>query len=151
MAGEHEQKTGGPGAFSRWLQRRANTGRVARIRRKGGTSMGMELLVLHTVGHRSGQPHQTPVAWFPGGDAGRLVVASGGGNRNPDWCANLLTNPDRASVEFHGSGPVRVTPTRLAGSEREQAWQRIAADKPRIATYQRRSDRVYPVIRLTRR
>jgi hypothetical protein len=46
---------------------------------------------------------------------------------------------------------VPVTPNRLDSAAREQAWRRIAAAQPRIAKYQSKSDRVYPVIRLTRR
>ena len=44
-----------------------------------------------------------------------------------------------------------VAPQRLDGAEREQAWERIAAAQPRIAKYQSKSDREYPVVRLTGR
>ena len=41
-----------------------------------------------------------------------------------------------------------MTPHRLDGAEREQAWQRITAAQPRYGKYQAKSDREYPVIRL---
>nr|WP_256974176.1 nitroreductase/quinone reductase family protein [Rhodococcus sp. NCIMB 12038] len=44
-----------------------------------------------------------------------------------------------------------MVPQQLEGADREQAWQRIAAAQPRIAKYQSKSDRQYPVIRLTAR
>jgi hypothetical protein len=44
-----------------------------------------------------------------------------------------------------------VTPHRLAGADRERAWRDITAANPRMAKYQSRSDREYPVIRLTPR
>lgn len=44
-----------------------------------------------------------------------------------------------------------VTPHRLDGTERERAWEAITAAQPRYATYQRTSDRIYPVIKLTPR
>jgi hypothetical protein len=44
-----------------------------------------------------------------------------------------------------------VTPHRFDGADREQAWQRITAARPRYAKYQSKSDREYPVIRLTLR
>jgi hypothetical protein len=44
-----------------------------------------------------------------------------------------------------------VTPVALDGSDREQAWQRITAAQPRYAKYQGKSDRQYPVVRLTPR
>jgi hypothetical protein len=46
---------------------------------------------------------------------------------------------------------VPVTPQTLDGADRAHAWQRIAAAQPRIAKYQRKSDREYPVVRLTPR
>jgi deazaflavin-dependent oxidoreductase (nitroreductase family) len=141
----------GPGRLSRWFQRRANVKTVERIRRKGGTFMGMELLILHTVGRRSGADRQSAVAWFDDGGGGWLIIASGGGDRNPDWYTNLVAHPDRAAVEVYGSEPVQVTPHLLEGAEREPAWNHIAAAQPRIAKYQSKSDRVYPVVRLTAR
>jgi deazaflavin-dependent oxidoreductase (nitroreductase family) len=139
----------GPGAISRWIQRRANRRTAGRIRRKGGHMMGMDVLVLHTAGRHTGQALETPVAWFADGDDAWLVVASGGSDRHPDWYFNLTADPDRAAVEMHGSDPVRVTPEELDGGARDQAWERIAAAQPRIAKYQAKSSRVYPVLRLT--
>ena len=95
------------------------------------------------------------MAWFTeadadrAGDGARLVVASGGGSQHPDWFANLMAHGDKASIELPGRDAVPVTPERLDGVEREQAWQRIAEAQPRIAKYQAKSDRQYPVVRLT--
>ncbi|WP_289849561.1 nitroreductase family deazaflavin-dependent oxidoreductase [Actinoallomurus spadix] len=119
-----------------------------RLRKGKGTFMGMDVLILHTVGSRSGQKRESPVAWFADGEDARLIVASGGGSRNPDWFVNLMAHPDEASIELPGQAPVPVTPHRLEGAEREQAWQRIATAQPRIAKYQSKSDRQYPVVRL---
>lgn len=111
----------------------------------------MEVLILHTVGRESGQPRQSPVAWFADGEDSWLIVASGGGSQNPDWYANLMANPDEASVQLPGRDAMPVTPHRLDGPDREQAWQYIAATQPRMAKFQSKSERVYPVIRLTAR
>ncbi|HEX6470630.1 MAG TPA: nitroreductase family deazaflavin-dependent oxidoreductase [Streptosporangiaceae bacterium] len=122
-----------------------------KVRRGRGRFMGMDVLVLHTVGSRSGQPRETPVAWFADGADARLIVASGGGSRHPDWYVNLMAHPDRASIELPGHAPVPVTPHRLDGADRDQAWQRITAAQPRYAKYQAKSDREYPVVRLSPR
>ncbi|WP_225993125.1 nitroreductase family deazaflavin-dependent oxidoreductase [Actinomadura rudentiformis] len=122
-----------------------------KIRRGRGTFMGMDVLILNTVGRRSGQPRETPVAWFADGQDARLIVGSGGESRHPDWYVNLMANPDRASIELPGRAAVPVTVHRLEGADREQAWQRIAAAQPRIAKYQSKTDREYPVVRLTLR
>jgi deazaflavin-dependent oxidoreductase (nitroreductase family) len=91
------------------------------------------------------------VAWFADGTDAWLIVASGGGSQHPAWHSNLMAHPDRASIELPGRDAVPVTPQRLDGADREQAWQRIAAAQPRIAKYQSKSDREYPVVRLTPR
>ncbi|RIQ18842.1 nitroreductase family deazaflavin-dependent oxidoreductase [Jiangella rhizosphaerae] len=143
---------GTPGRLSLWFQRRMNTRTVEKIRRKGtGRMMGMDVLVLHTAGRRSGQPYLTPIAWYPDGDGARLVVASGGGSADPNWYRNLTAHPDRVSVELPGERPRPVTPHTLDGAERDDAWQRIVAANPRFAKYQAKSERRYPIVRLTER
>jgi len=153
QAGRREgRKT--PGAFSRWMQHRMNARVNRKLRGGRGKFMGMDVLILHTVGHRSGAPRETPVAWFTDGDGdgdGRLIVASGGGSQDPDWYVNLMAQADGAKIELPGSGTAAVTAQRLDGDDREQAWRRIATAQPRIAKYQGKSDRQYPVVRLTPR
>lgn len=122
-----------------------------KVRRGRGEFMGMDVLILNTVGRRTGQPRETPVAWFADGGDGWLIIGSGGGSQHPDWYVNLMAHPDQASVELPGRDAVPVTPRRLDGTDREQAWQQIATAQPRIAKYQGKSDREYPVIRLTPR
>jgi F420H(2)-dependent quinone reductase len=43
-----------------------------------------------------------------------------------------------------------VVPAQLDGDARAQAWQRITQAQPRYARYQEKTDRVLPVIRLSR-
>lgn len=142
---------GTPGRFSRWMQQKMNARANRRIRRGDGKSMGMDLLILITEGRRSGELRETPLARFGDGENAWLIVASGGGSQHPDWYFNLMAHPDRASIELPGRDTLLVTPEGLEGADREQAWQRIAAAQPRIAKYQSKSDREYPVVRLRRR
>ncbi|WP_265521231.1 nitroreductase family deazaflavin-dependent oxidoreductase [Oerskovia flava] len=142
------RRPGTPGRFSRWMQQRANSRLVAKIRRGRGTFMGMDVLILHTVGRRSGAPRLTPLAWFDDGAGDRLVVASGGGALHPDWYLNLMAASDGAAIELPGAEPVPVGAQLLSGDAREQAWRRVVAAQPRIARYQAKSDREYPLVRL---
>ncbi|MFG1998879.1 nitroreductase family deazaflavin-dependent oxidoreductase [Spirillospora sp. NPDC048911] len=148
MAQEQKAKKG-TSAFSRWMQHRMNNRLIRKMRRGRDKFMGMDVLVLHTVGRRSGQARETPVVWFPDGEDGRLAIGSGGGDLDPDWYVNLMAHPEQASVELPGQEAKPVTPQRLEGAEREQAWERIAKAQPRIAKYQSKSDREYPIVRLT--
>jgi deazaflavin-dependent oxidoreductase (nitroreductase family) len=109
-----------------------------------------EMLVLTTVGRKTGATRETPVRSFPGGDGAWLIVASANGAAaNPAWYYNLAANPD-VTIEI-GGRKVSVTATQLAGAEREQAWQQISDAAPRFAGYQKKTDRELPVIRLAER
>mgnify|MGYP002723831349 FL=1 len=134
-------------SLSLWYQRRTNERTVARIRKKSGSMWGMEMLILRTTGRRSGLVRETPLSWFPDGDDW-LVVASGGGKRNPDWFANLTAHPDGVSVKRHGEAPVPVTPVVLDAAERQIAWNTVVEAQPRYAKYQKKSSREYPLVRL---
>ncbi|NYI77318.1 nitroreductase family deazaflavin-dependent oxidoreductase [Nocardioides panzhihuensis] len=148
MTQTETKKPGTPGKLSRWMQHRANARLIRKVRKGKGKFWGMDVLVLHTVGRRSGEPRETPLAWFDDGAGGRVVVASGGGAHHPDWHANLFGKPDQAAYELPGGEPVRAVPERLEGTERERVWQVVAEKSPQIAKYQAKSDRVYPLIRL---
>ena len=122
-----------PGRSFRWMNR-LMMGRARRTERK---TMGMSLLVLTTVGRKSGQARQTPLAWFPGPDGGWLVVASAtGAPANPAWYLNLAAHPDQVTVE-QGGRKVAVTAEELHGAEREQAWR---ADHRRAANFRKYED-----------
>ncbi|QRY54763.1 nitroreductase family deazaflavin-dependent oxidoreductase [Mycolicibacterium septicum] len=119
--------------------------------RKGVKVMGMDALVLTTVGRRSGEERSTPVAWFPGGGDTWLVVASAAGApKNPAWYYNIAAHPDRVQVELAGR-KVAVTAAQLHGAERDAAWRKIVSAVPRFAKYEEQTDREIPVIRLTPR
>ena len=111
--------------------------------------MGMDVLYMTTVGAKTGQKRQTPLAHFPDGDGSWLVVASlGGSARNPSWYHNIVAHPDQVWIEVAGH-QLRVTTEQLDGEPREVAWQRIIESQPRYAGYQTKTDRVLPVLRLS--
>jgi deazaflavin-dependent oxidoreductase (nitroreductase family) len=129
-----------------------NNQMVRRFRRSaasGGPVTGMDRLVLTTVGAKSGQRRQALLGTFPDGEGAWLIVASAGGQvKNPAWYHNLAAHPDQAQIEVGGK-TVNVTATQLAGEERDAAWRRITDAQPRYAGYEKKTDRVLPIIRLT--
>ncbi|WP_305783084.1 nitroreductase/quinone reductase family protein [Symbioplanes lichenis] len=127
--------------FNRLIMRRIRGG--ARFRRR-------QMLVLTTVGRKSGVPRQTPVTWFAGDGGGWIVVASAGGAAaNPAWFLNLAARPE-ADVEVAGR-TVPVVAEHLHGEERARVWERIVREAPRFGGYQRKTDRELPVVLLTER
>jgi deazaflavin-dependent oxidoreductase (nitroreductase family) len=133
------------GALMRWAKRRW----INRIERKGGRVMGMNVLVLTTVGKKTGMERQTPLGWFPAPAGTWFIVASAAGAaKNPAWYYNLAASPTKARVTMGGS-EVPVTARQLHGVERDRAWEQIVAAVPRYAQYETKTDRDIPVIQLT--
>ena len=134
-----------PGFALRW----GNKLMARRIRRKGvSTFQDFNVLVLTTVGRKTGAERATPVGWFPGPDGSWLIVASASGAKgNPAWYYNIAAHPDQVQIEVQGR-KVAVTAEQLHGAERAEAWQQITASASRFAGYQRKTDRELPVIRL---
>lgn len=122
---------------------RANHGRV------GGGFAGAPLLLLHTVGARSGQPRINPMMYLADGDRYLVFASKGGSDSNPDWYWNLRANPD-ATIEV-GDDTVAVHATELTGAERDEKYAEQARRYPGFAEYERRTTRVIPVVALTRR
>ena len=109
---------------------------------------GQPLLLLRTLGARTGQPRTSMVAQFPQSDGSTLIVASfGGAAKHPAWYFNLAKHPDQVFIERNGRR-IRVQAISLSGQERDAAWQQIVRIAPGFAEYQRKTDREIPVVRL---
>jgi len=117
-------------------------------RRQGDRFRDFDVLYLHTVGAKSGQPRSSTVARLTDDKPGVLVVASYGGAQNhPAWYFNVVAHPDRVSVEYGGQTR-RVVVTQLTGEERAQAWKHIVEQSPQFGGYESKTDRELPVLRL---
>jgi deazaflavin-dependent oxidoreductase (nitroreductase family) len=122
---------------------RANQGKV------GGGFDGTPMVLLTTTGAKSGVTRVNPLACLPGTDGTLYVFASkGGAPTNPDWYYNLLAHP-QVEVEF-GSEKYAAVATPLAGAERDAVFARQKEAIPAFAEYEKGTDRVIPVIALTR-
>ena len=125
---------------------------IARYRRTARPTppemMGFPVVLLTTVGARTGREHTTVLGGFQEGDGAWIVVASkSGASSHPHWFFNLAKNPDRVWLEV-GNRKVRVVPSLLQGAEREAALAKIAAMAPRYGEYPKKTDREIPVVRL---
>ena len=110
---------------------------------------GAPQLLLTTVGAKTGKVRRSPLGWFPDGESAWLVTATAAGSaRHPAWYLNMARNPDKVWIEV-GQRTLHVRPESLKGAERDAAWQRIVAQAPGYGAYQRKTDRVIPIVRLT--
>jgi len=122
---------------------RANSGRV------GDMFEGAPMILIHHVGAKSGVERVTPLVHFPEDDDRTVIVASAGGAPNhPAWYHNLKANP-KIEVEV-GTERYTVVAEELPRAERDEFWKRVVAEKPGFADYERKTDRLIPLVRLTR-
>jgi deazaflavin-dependent oxidoreductase (nitroreductase family) len=118
-------------------------------RARGGHMIGINVLVLTTIGAKTGQRRETVLGYVPDGEGRWLIVATVGGSAaNPAWYHNLAAHPEQVEIEI-GQKKVAVTARQLSGAEREAAWQQAVTAIPRFAGFAAKTDRQIPVIRLT--
>lgn len=139
-----------PTSDSRWffLARWTAGLHSAIYRRTGGRLLGdfdgAPLLVLHTVGARSGEPRRSPVIYLQDGPNLVVVASMGGQPKNPGWYHNLRADP-RAEVQIGGRR--RPVTARVASAEEAaRLWPRLSAMWPAWEDYQTRTDRQFPVM-----
>lgn len=107
------------------------------------------MVLLHTIGARSGREHIVPMRAMPDGDSFYVFATAHGSDRNPDWLHNIVANPDFV-IEVGGDTlPVRATV--LAGKDREGILARWRERVPLIEEVLARTAREIPVVRLDAR
>ena len=112
--------------------------------RLGGRYDDAPLCILHHRGAKSGAPRETPLVHLPDGDRVIVVASMGGNPRNPAWYHNVRAHPD---VEVEVAGERRPMRARVAGTgERAELWPRLLEVWPAWEAYQRRTERVLPVV-----
>jgi deazaflavin-dependent oxidoreductase (nitroreductase family) len=121
---------------------RANAGKV------GGPFAGRTLLILHTVGAKSGKKHTNPVAYVTDGDRFVIVASKGGAPTNPDWYYNIVANP-RVEVEV-GTEQFSAVATITTEPERTRLYNKMVEMMPGFAEYRKKTTRIIPVILLAR-
>jgi deazaflavin-dependent oxidoreductase (nitroreductase family) len=107
------------------------------------------MLLIHTIGAKSGKEHLVPMRCLPDGETLYIFGSAHGRERDPDWYHNLVANPD--IIIEKGTETIPVHATELIGEDRDAIFARQAAKFPIFAEYQSKLKRTIPVIRLDRR
>ena len=132
------------------LLRPVAAGQVSRYR-KSAQPMRMgnvPLVLLTTVGTKTGRERTSVLGGFEEPDGSWLVVGSKGGSvTHPSWFINLAKKPDNVWLEV-GDRRFKVRPELLTGDEYEAAYARVVHDSHRYASYRKITDRNIPVVRL---
>jgi deazaflavin-dependent oxidoreductase (nitroreductase family) len=119
---------------------RANDGKV------GGPFEGNELLLLTTIGAKSGLPRLSPLSCKRIDGKLLIIAGNGGADTNPSWVYNLRANPS-AQVELAAES-YNVTARELTPAERDDIVAKITAEISAFAEFQAKTNRVIPIFEL---
>jgi F420H(2)-dependent quinone reductase len=110
---------------------------------KGGDLRGRRIIVLTSVGARTGKLRKTALMRVEHGGSYAVVASMGGAPKHPVWYYNLKKNPH---VELQ-DGPMKLdyTARELSGDEKAAWWERAVEAWPDYAKYQTRTKRQIPV------
>lgn len=109
---------------------------------------GSEILLLTTIGNKSGKAFTTPLIFTAEGDDFVVVASKAGAPENPMWFTNLQAN-GTAAVQVRAAH-FRVRVRVAEGEERSRLWGAMVASWPGYEQYQRKTDRQIPVVILER-
>jgi deazaflavin-dependent oxidoreductase (nitroreductase family) len=110
---------------------------------------GAPVLLLTTVGRRSGAARAVPLLYLHDGERLVVVASKGGMSHHPLWYRNLEANP-RVEVEI-GRERRTMLARRATAAEKTALWPSLVAMYRDYATYQARTERDIPVVILTER
>jgi deazaflavin-dependent oxidoreductase (nitroreductase family) len=119
---------------------RANHGRL------GGNFEGAPVLLLHSVGAKSGEVRVNPMMYMADGERYLVFASAAGADRNPAWYWNLMAHPD-VRIEV-GDQLLDVHAVELTGADRDVKYAEQAKRYPGFAGYQRKTTRTIPVFSL---
>ena len=112
----------------------------------GGNLAGNPILLLHSIGRKSGKPYILPLTYFRDANNFVIIGSNNGQDKHPGWYYNLQNQPETAVQVMHQTIPVKAY--LLAGEEREELWQRICRKHPQYPKYQAKTTRQIPLFML---
>lgn len=122
---------------------RANEGKI------GGQFANTPLLLLHTIGAKSGQTRINPLAYLDDDDKIIVIASKAGSPNNPDWLHNIVANP-MVTVELGSERFLARATAITSGPERDRLYAKMAERNPGFAEYERNTTRTIPVVVLER-
>jgi deazaflavin-dependent oxidoreductase (nitroreductase family) len=113
---------------------RATNGRYT----AGSLLAGLPILMLTTIGAKSGKRRMVPVVGLPTADGLAVIASNYGQEHHPAWYHNLRKDP-HAEVGMD-ERTWRVRAVEVEGERRERIWQEALKIYPGYATYEKRAD-----------
>jgi deazaflavin-dependent oxidoreductase (nitroreductase family) len=108
---------------------------------------GTRVLLLETVGRKSGRKRTIPLSYLASGEDLLLIASRAGSDFAPAWWLNLQAQPDTTVQVL--SEHRKVHAREATPDERAILWPRVLAEYAIFRAYEQRTDRVIPVIILS--
>ena len=126
---------------------------IADLRAHGGVVTsgplaGHPLLIMTSVGARSGESRRAILTWSRDGSDYVVAGTASGSKTDPAWLANVHANPN-VTIEAEGRAPFEATASVVDGGERDRLWDQHVAALPHFAAYPEQTGRVIPMVRLS--
>jgi len=102
------------------------------------------ILLLNTVGRKSGKKRTTPLLYAMDGEDFVIIASKGGAPAHPAWYLNLKANSE-ATVEV-GDREVRVRAEEADPEEKARLWQKMVEMYPAYDGYQKKTEREIPLL-----
>ncbi len=110
---------------------------------QGNDMRGMPVIILTSVGAKSGKVRKTPLMRVEHDGRYAVVASQGGAPKHPVWYHNLIADPHVRLQD--GPAPTDMVARKLSGDERSVWWDRAVDAYSDYADYQNKTDRLIPV------
>jgi F420H(2)-dependent quinone reductase len=131
-----------------WLFKLFTKFQVAVFRRTNGKYLasmrGMPVLLLTTVGRKTGLPRTTPLMYIRDSERYVITASNNGRDNHPAWFYNLQASP---AVEIDVPGKhLKVTAELASSAEEDRLWPILVAQAPFFDGYRKKTSREIPMI-----
>jgi deazaflavin-dependent oxidoreductase (nitroreductase family) len=109
---------------------------------------GTKILILFTTGRKSGEERSHALIFEDWLDAHIVVASKGGTDAPPAWFLNLQADP-QAEIQIKGDR-FAVRARVATDEEKPEMWEKMTDAWPDYDDYQKKTDRVIPVVVLER-
>jgi deazaflavin-dependent oxidoreductase (nitroreductase family) len=113
----------------------------------GSRMGGQSVLLLHTVGRKSGRPFTTPLNYYQDGENYVIVASNWGKENHPAWFYNLLQQGS-TTIQVKAQ-EVRVNASQADGDDYDRLWKLVTSRNEFYARYQAKTSRKIPLMVLT--
>ena len=115
--------------------------------RIGGRLWNAPVLLLTTIGRKTGKKRTTPLLYLGDGERIIIVASNAGRDKEPSWWTNLRRDP-HAEVRIRGDKR-KIIARKAAEEEKNDLWPLLTKMYPAYSDYQTRTKREIPVVILT--